>query len=407
MGKKTYIGVDNTAHKGKKAYFGVDNVAHKVKKIYLGVDNVARRVFGGEGVEYYGQAPSLTDYVYWLDAFSIGDKAVFCGGRNSSGALSAKVDAYSMSLTKSSAPDLSIARDRMGACSTPTHGFVMGGLTSGSGVSTTSNVDTYDTSLTRVMASALKTGVYVVTCATAKDKAICFAGTDSGNGNTFIGEAYDSSLTKQSVTFPAFPSHWYDEEPFEDHTGSSLDDKALFIITTAVYNSSTGTYSSTRTVYYINSSLTVSSAVAPWTNTWLPDLNKGTKGGIYHGGYAVFEYEGTMYGFSTGGTFKNITSLASSIPLRVKTRVSTQSNDYLVYGGGQTELYDGTPTDLVEVYDKSFTRQNSALSLSAPRGVLAATSVGPYALFGGGRSYKASEDASYLHKTVDVFEAND
>jgi hypothetical protein len=65
-----------------------------------------------------------------------------------------------------------------------------------------------------------------------------------------------------------------------------------------------------------------------------------------------------------------------------------------LFGGGD---YSGGCVE-VEVYDTSLT-QTIATNLSAARGFLAATSVGNYALFGGGND---SSQSSY-YSTVDAY----
>lgn len=46
MSKKSYIGINNTAHEVKKTYIGIDGVARAVKKVYIGVNGIAKEVWG-------------------------------------------------------------------------------------------------------------------------------------------------------------------------------------------------------------------------------------------------------------------------------------------------------------------------------------------------------------------------
>lgn len=45
MSKKSYIGINNTAHEVKKTYIGIDGVARAVKKVYIGVNGIAKEVW--------------------------------------------------------------------------------------------------------------------------------------------------------------------------------------------------------------------------------------------------------------------------------------------------------------------------------------------------------------------------
>ena len=45
MSKKSYIGINNTAHEVKKTYIGIDGVARAVKKVYIGVNGIAEEAW--------------------------------------------------------------------------------------------------------------------------------------------------------------------------------------------------------------------------------------------------------------------------------------------------------------------------------------------------------------------------
>ena len=73
---------------------------------------------------------------------------------------------------------------------------------------------------------------------------------------------------------------------------------------------------------------------------------------------------------------------------------ATSVGEYALFGGG----YNGSNYfSTVDAYDTSLTRTNKT-SLSAARYYLAATSVGNYALFGGGHT------GSNYSSVVDVFQ---
>ena len=69
--------------------------------------------------------------------------------------------------------------------------------------------------------------------------------------------------------------------------------------------------------------------------------------------------------------------------------------NYALFGGGYSSSIGGY-LDTVDSYDFNLTRGTPA-PLSVRRGVLAATTVGNYALFGGG------EDATAKIKVVDAY----
>ena len=94
MPKGAYVGVGGVAHKVKKIYTGVDNVAKQVKKGYVGVGGVARPFFSAEGLEYYGAIDPLSIARYYLAATTVGNYALFGGGRGEAIDQNNTVDAY-------------------------------------------------------------------------------------------------------------------------------------------------------------------------------------------------------------------------------------------------------------------------------------------------------------------------
>ena len=140
MAKKTYIGVNNVARQVKKVYIGVNGVARKVKKIYIGVANIARQVFGGGELSYYGKATSLSEARGYFAATSVGNYALFGGGKNDNHAYYSTVDAYDTSLTRTSPTALSEARRNLAATSVGNYAL-FGGGDNGSGDRST--VDAY------------------------------------------------------------------------------------------------------------------------------------------------------------------------------------------------------------------------------------------------------------------------
>ena len=133
MPKKVYLGSNtNLAQKVKKMYVGVDGVARKVKKAYMGVNGVARLFWSSGELVYYGTATALSVARSQVSATTIGDYALFSGGRreNTSTGHVATVDAYNQSLTRSTPTALSLGRADFAATTVGDYALFGGGYTS-------------------------------------------------------------------------------------------------------------------------------------------------------------------------------------------------------------------------------------------------------------------------------------
>jgi hypothetical protein len=143
------------------------------------------------------------------------------------------------------------------------------------------------------------------------------------------------------------------------------------------------------------------------TRTTAPALsrNRGSLGAASVGGYALFCGGDTGY----AGRYANVDAYDGSLTRTIapelsiaKTRMgSTSIGGYALFGGGATMegYYYYKRSDVVDVYDTSLTRTSGHL-LKTARYNLAATSIGKYALFGGGSIEDWSESS-----TVDVYTA--
>lgn len=106
MAKRIYVGVGNTARRVKKAYVGINGLARRIKKAYIGVGGVARILYTTE-LDYWGRAKPLSLTNAHPAATSNSKYALFAGGYNTlTNKYHSRVEAYSKSLTKVSAPDL-------------------------------------------------------------------------------------------------------------------------------------------------------------------------------------------------------------------------------------------------------------------------------------------------------------
>ena len=296
MPKGAYIGIDNIAHKIKKGYIGIDGVARKIKKAYIGIGGVARPCWSGGELVYYGQLTPLSVARYELCATHVGDYALFGGGWNHS--------------------------------------------------SRSYNVDVYDSSLIKSNADSLKYGYGISFTATHTDYHAVFR---NGEG-IFI---YNNYLTQTII----------------------MVDTRNSIISSCVGNYVL--FSDNHTLECFNTSFMLVSSIT---------FQKSKSAATHVGEYTLFgggEDNDALYAFNTSLTQINSTSLSIG---RVRL-AATHVGDYALFGGGASSYSStddgGTPQSIVDAYDKFLTR-TIAESLSAPRYGLTATHVGDYALFGGG-----------------------
>ena len=366
MAKKMYIGIDGTAQKVKKIYVGVDGFARKVKKGYIGIGGVARLFWSGGELGYHGTATPLSMGRAAMSATSVGNFALFAGGYiDAAETPTSRVDAYNKSLTRTIPPELSEARANMAATTVGDYALFAGGG------DVTDKVDVYDRSLTRTAATALKEGKFHVAATTVGDYAL-FAGGSPPTTGTWSGvvsyayktvEAYNKSLTK---TLPT--------ELNEARIGggaTTVGDYALFAGGYWYISNYDGLEGHTKTVEAYNKSLT--RTAAPSMSNYRHHMAAATVGD-----YALF----------AGGYYRTVTN--------------------------------GTPISLfaVEAYDKSLTKI-AAPDLCYARYDLAATTLGDFAIFAGGRTYgdekygenppdidAADKWDTFAIKLVDVYDAS-
>lgn len=316
MAKNLLTGIEGSARKAKRCYLGMGDASRKIKKMYVGDSDGKARLFysAADKLGRYGTATALSSSAFGLAAATAGDYALFGGGyykaRPSSSAtvktyINTAVNAYSSSLTKSSAPNLPTARYNLSAASVGDYALFAGGQKDsasknywlGYGV-----VDAYDRSLTLTTASALTTSRYSMAAVTLGEHAL-FAG----------------GLDKECTASNMFGS----------------------------------TY---RSLYY---------------------------------GY-VDAYDASLTRTSPQGLSVSRSNLAAAVV-----------GDYALFAGGE----DGSMRTTVDVYDRSLTR-TTVLSLSTERTCMAGASNGKHALFAGGKTYNGKSGSSMVNQsynTVDVF----
>ena len=126
-----------------------------------------------------------------LAAASIGDYALFGGGRGGNSAITSIVDAYSNTLTHSTPTALAIQSEGLAAASNDNYAIFAGG----SAASVNNQVTTYDSELVRTAPTALSAARLDLTAAKAGNY-VLFAG---GRGGAQTVEAYDLFLTRTTA----------------------------------------------------------------------------------------------------------------------------------------------------------------------------------------------------------------
>ena len=371
MAKGAYVGVDGVAHKVKKIYTGVDNVARKVKKGYVGVGGVARPFFSAEaGLEYYGIITPLSLVRESLAATTVGNYAIFAGGKESNVTTDA-MDYYTNSLVKGTG-DLRDAKSDLAATTVGDYAIFAGGYVNppDQGWNASYSVDTYDSSLTRRTGTVLSQRRAFLAATTVGNHALFGGGDDSV-------DAYDISLTRSTLTALSVARGYL--------AATTVGDYAIF----AGGNEIGSSYKDAVDAY--DTSLTRSTpTVLSSARNQLAATTVGNYA-LFGGGYGS-SYKNTVDAYDTSLTRSTPTVLSAA---RNQLAATTVGN-YAIFAGGY--VGGSKYKDTVDAYNISLTRSTPKV-LSVARRRLAATTVGNYALFGGGyvggSNYKDTVDAYY------------
>ena len=294
----------------------------------------------------------------WLAAASVGNYALFGGGKSGSSYFNT-VDAYNTSLTKATPVNLRKASAYLAGATGNTLAVFAGGY---DGAALT-NVDGYKSSLTRVTnnltqaryrLAAAKVGRYVLV---------------AGQNVRVSVDAFTETLGKLG-NYPA-----------------ELTDYKVYLAATSIGNYAL--FGGGRNVVYSRNSPVVNAYNTSLTQTTPPALSQQSShlAATTVGGYALF---GGGRNYSGSSTFATIDAYDSNLTRTTPTVLSqargnlaaTTVGNYALFGGGYTGSSD---SDVVDVYDTTLTRI-PLKELSKSRANLAATTVGNYALFGGGTS---------------------
>lgn len=273
--------------------------------------------------------------------------------------------------------NLSSARHNLAAASVGEFALFAGGV----GLSSATNVvEAYSKSLTRQDATSLTIERSSLAATTIGDYAL-FGGGRNSNGFTSQMEAYNSSLSK---TYPLSLN--------ASVSGNAATAVGGYAIFGGGYTGSESDPSPRTIVTVYDASLTRSSGTnLSWGGMNLSATTVGNYA-LFGAGYSDSFPVKTVNAFDGSLTRSTPTDLSSAR----RSGAATTVGGCALFGGG---TYSGASSksdcrDAVDVYDGSLTR-TVAQALTYPRQGLTATTVGGYALFGGGytTSVRADVDA--------------
>ena len=350
------------------------NTAQKVKKGYIGVGGVARPFFSAEQkLEYYGTATAISTARYDLAATSVGDYALFGGGRTAGSTYSKVVDAYTKTLVKETSTSLSVARCILVATSIGGYALFGGGNAS----SKSKVVDTYTSSLVKGTATDLSVARHMLAATSVGDYALFGGGNASSESK--VVDTYTSSLVKGTATNLSL-GRWY-------LAATSVGDYALF---GGGGNTSTNTYRATIDTY----TKTLTKGTATDLSTARIRLAATSVGdyALFGGGDA-----GTSTPYSIVDTYTKtlVKGTATALSVARYNLAATSVGDYAIFAGGDA----GDISAAVDVYTKELVKETTT-NLCDARQNLAATSVGDYALFGSGRNINGNRTAVDVYQVV-------
>lgn len=335
------------------------SVAHKIRRGYVGIGGVARPVWSNGELIYYGTITPLSSARLDAAADTVGDYALFAGGRTKDNSVSTTktVDVYNRSLTHLSPMELGTARQTHKANHVGDYMLVAAGH---SGTKHLSEVETFDKSLVRGTATSFSGNVYTnFGVAALKNYALFAGGCDnnvsSGFKNTM--NVYDKSLTKVTADTLSVARQYI--------AGAAVNGVAIFaggskVLTGTVYN-------------------TVDAYTSSLTRKTLTSLNvkRAAMAGAYVGEHALFaggqlEYSASdtsVEAYDKSLTKTTIAPLSVSMP----SVTGIEMNDYAIFIGNGA----------INIYDTSLTRTIDTSSIQIRNNIRAA-SWGDYALIGGG-----------------------
>ncbi|PNT91298.1 hypothetical protein [Clostridium thermosuccinogenes] len=190
-----WVNIDGVNRQYDKGYVNIDGTWREIDKVWVNIGGTWREVNFEFLLNYIGQAPNLTSVAYHCAVAKVGNYALFAGGASSylSGSDLDNVDAYTVSLVKTTPAKLSVARGQAWGAYTSSHALIGGYRTS---------VDTYNASLVRGSAPEMARGLIGMSSGQVGDYAF-FAGGFYNDDITYYSSdvyAYSSSLVKSILS---------------------------------------------------------------------------------------------------------------------------------------------------------------------------------------------------------------
>lgn len=363
-----------------KPFTGPNGITRKIKKMYAVVGGLLKLIFGQGELSYKGKITPLSIPRRELTAATVGNYALFAGGGcpSESGLEgfyhSNAVDAYDLSLTRSSAPNLFTACKNQASTTVGNYALFAGGMSING--DSLSSVNVYDTSLTKRSVHALTWARYHLAATTANKKAFFMGGycADSGVEQRITSvDIYNDNLTKYSVI--------HDGMNVEYSAATTMGDYAIFAggLSNLGAMSDAMAYDANITKIVLDSLAVARYSLAATTvGNYALFAGGQTNNGTYHMTVDSYDTSLTRSQVSAG--------LANS----VTNAAATTIGDYAIFAGGTqtvwstSEGYTLAGSIRVTAYDRSLTRILPTY-LSVGRGELAATTLGDYAIFAGGK----------------------
>lgn len=368
MAKAVYYGIGDVARKVKKMYYGVNGVARKVKKGYIGVNGVARLFFSGEGkLSLYGMVGSTTgSRGQYPAATTLGNHVLATGGNTGS---NNKGDAIDTSLTITALPTMAYGRTRHAGATAGNYALFACGWAgdedSDGDQVYTNTVDVYDSSLTRL--SPITGGDFVRSLggASAGTNAVFAGGYRSGSSTMQARDsawAISSTLTRTTLTKFSIGKREMGSATFRNY---------------AVFGPGSSRYGLTTSVDIYDDSLTKLSTV-PYASGVGSSCGAAVAGGnayVIFGGGDLDVYDGTNTAVAFDASFTKIT--ISTLSFSHYDVPATSAGDFAIFSIGlQTTAYDA---NLTKSQPERYTSRNNTRTWAKP--------LGDYALFGGGTDY--------------------
>lgn len=171
-------------------------VAHRIVKAYIGIGGVARPFWGGDTATFYGHIGNFSTLRKNYVATTLGDNALFAGGESDGYGILSSIERWDRSLTHTNTLSLSQRRYEFSATTVGDYALFAGGPGD-------NTVDAFNKNFTRSNPANLNSKRSGGAATTVGNYAIFGGGlhyTSSGYGDGFTSEvdAYNSSLTKMN-----------------------------------------------------------------------------------------------------------------------------------------------------------------------------------------------------------------